>query len=149
MIRLIHSLKTRKFQKKILLFPLSRWITFEQFQTWYYDFLLELKFQKVLSGIFYPFAQCSCILSKFIIPQITSKWSDFKIEVGWGSPYLKYHISRCISNHLTNDQIFLLAGHKVDFISTCEANISLLWPPSREKKTCLTREKNYFYSCFY
>ena len=47
----------------------------------------------------------------------------------------------------TNKSIFLLAGHKVDFIAPCGANKSTFWPASRKKIVCNTGKTFIFPSC--
>ena len=43
-----------------------------------------------------------------------------------------------INNVLLYNNIFLLAGHKVNFIALCGANKSTFWPYSRKKIMCNT-----------
>ena len=45
----------------------------------------------------------------------------------------------------SQNELFLLEGHKVDFIASCGDKF-FFWPPSR-KKSCVTRETKVFYSC--
>ena len=41
-------------------------------------------------------------------------------------------------------ELFLLAGQKLHFFATCEAKISIFWPPSG-RKSFATREKHLFF----
>ena len=43
-----------------------------------------------------------------------------------------------VNNHTSKMNVFLLSGHKVDFIAPCGANKSIFWPHSRKKIVCNT-----------
>ena len=57
------------------------------------------------------------------------------------------HSFNSLKHFQYNNNLFLLAGHKVDFIAPCGANKSTFWPYSRKKIVCNTGKTFIFPSC--